>query len=120
MNYLRVLPNSGAMNVNNKSIFMAERGNIESGVKIKLYSEIKNGIIERVKYLVYGDGYVIAALGAMSQALQGQKIAQAAHYSFSKVAEELSIPVAKTNNIKLIKEALDNILFQYKQTQDAK
>ena len=115
MNYLRVLPNSGALNVDNNSVFMAQVGDIELGVKIKLYIEIKSDIITRVKYLVYGDGYIIAALGLMSEELPGMKISRATNYSLTKVTTSLTIPVAKNNQIKLLKEALENILIQYKQ-----
>lgn len=113
MHYLDLLPNSGALNIDNQSVFMAECGSVDRGTKIKLYIKINNDIIERAKYLVYGDGYIIAALGLLSEELPGLKLNQAAQFSMGYLAEKLSIPQDKTNNLKIIKQAIDNIMKQY-------
>lgn len=115
MDYVRRLPNSGALNVDNKTVFLAEVGDIQAGVKIKLYIKINNAIIERVKYLVYGDGYMIALLGALSEQLIGLKISNATGLSLTHLAQQLSVPQGKISSLKIIKQAIENILLQYEQ-----
>lgn len=113
MHYLHSLPNSGVLNVDNKSIFMAEKGSLAAGIKIKLYIKIKSGIIQTVKYLVYGDSYTIAALAMLSEQLVGVKTNRAINYNFETIINTLGLPQTFSSNLKLIKSAIVDIMNQY-------
>ncbi len=113
--YLLNLPNSGAIpedKIDNKTVFSDEVGGLDKGLVVKLFLEIesKSDKIKKISYLVYGDGYIIAALGKLSEDLAGQKIKQALGYSMASLSKELDIPPAKVNNLKLIKNCLDKLI----------
>ncbi|MBP9722144.1 MAG: iron-sulfur cluster assembly scaffold protein [Gammaproteobacteria bacterium] len=119
MGYLQALPNSGALNIDHKSVFMAEVGSLDIGVKIKLYIKINSDIIQEVKYLVYGDSFTIATLGYLSEQLPGLKLSRATNFSFNQAIEQLSIPQTKLNELKIIKTAINNIAEQYIQSKNS-
>ena len=114
MSYLSELPNAGTLEVNNKTVYRAQAGSISKTVKIDLYIKIDNDIIKQVKYLVYGNGYIIAALGRLSEELIGLKTHQVANYSMNKLADNLEIPIANRAKLQLIKMCLESIIEQYK------
>lgn len=105
--------NTGRMEVDNKTIFMADIGDIAKSIKIDLYFKIDNGIITEISYLVYGNGYIIAALSHLSVELKGVRFTQAMNYSMHNLANKLEIPVNIIPNLKLIKQAIDDIIKQY-------
>lgn len=113
MRHLLAPQNPGKMLVDNQAVFMAEIGDITKSVKIELYFKIDNGIIEQVKYLVYGNGYIIAALSQLSAELSGLRLKSARNYSMTNLANKLEIPVAMMPVLKLIKSGLDTIVEQY-------
>lgn len=113
--YLLNLPNSGEMPVDaidNSRVFSTEVGGLEKGMLIKLFLELAPDLdeIKQIKYLAYGDGYTIAALGKLSEDLPGQKLKQALGYSMMNLSKELDIPPAKANNLKLIKNSLEKLI----------
>lgn len=112
MHYLTYLPNAGERQVDNKTIFFSEIGDVTKHLKIKLYIEFDDAIIKRVNYLVYGDGYIIAALGKLSEDLCGLRSKQALNYSFSDLADYLTIPQSKLEQLKLIKNCLNKVISQ--------
>jgi NifU-like protein involved in Fe-S cluster formation len=105
--------NTGRMTVDNITIFMAEIGDFSKAIKIELYFKIDNGIIRQVKYLVYGNGYIIAALSYLSAKLLGMHIKAVMSYSMSNLVNELEIPVNVLPALKLIKHGMDDIINQY-------
>lgn len=117
MHYLHSLPNSGVLNVDHKSIFMSEIGSLATGIKVKLYIKIKSGIIDAVKYLVYGDSYTIATLAMLSEQLVGMRVNQASNYSFETIINALMLPQTFSSNLKLIKAAIADVINQYASCQ---
>lgn len=113
MQYLENLPNGGTMPVDNAEVFCAELGTIAKKIVIKLYMAVTDGIINKITYLVFGNGYVIAALGRVSEDLPGMKVKQALNYSISNLGKELEIPVPEQNKLKLIKQGIDQVVQQY-------
>lgn len=114
MNYLISLPNSGKLVVNNNDTFSVSAGDITKGVVITLYCQINDGIITKLTYQVYGNGYMIAALGRMTEELVGQKVKQMLNYSLSNLVRDLEIPHTLNNKLKFIKQCLDEIHEKYK------
>lgn len=111
--YLQSPPNTGALEADGKTVFSVELGDLAKYIKIRLYLEIDDAIIKQVKYLVYGDGYIIAALSKLSEDLPGLKVTQALNYSMTNLAAHLSIPPAKSDKLKIIKNGLNAVFKQY-------
>lgn len=123
MYYLSNLPNAGCFDntdQNNTNILVTKLGNIEQGVVIKLFIKYnldnkktaktaKTAKIEKFKYLVYGDGYIIATLAKLSEELIGKKLNILTNYSLNSIISELEIPDNRIKNIKLISKALQKI-----------
>jgi len=118
MYYLENMPNAGSiddLNIDNQLLYIAKVGSSDKGAQISLYIQIdNNAIIQKLKYLVYGDGYIIAALGKLSEDLPGKKLKTLANFSINKLAEDLDIPMTYIKNLSIIKQAFENILEQNK------
>ena len=114
MHYLQTLPNSGVLPIESSSVIWGQDGDVSKGLKIRLYLDVDNGTIKDLRYLVYGNGYFVAAVAKISEVLRGLTLKQAANYNFNKLYENLGIPANKINDFKVITKLLNNIILQYK------
>lgn len=117
MNYLLNPVNTGALDIDDSSVYSAEIGSLDKGLIIKLYLKIEDGIIRKVNYLVYADGYMIASLGRLSEDLANKKVKQALNYSTNNLVNELEIPQGKQAKLKLVKQCLELVINKYLETK---
>ena len=87
-----------------ESIYVADQD-----VRLRLSAAATGGVIEALRFRVWGCPHVIAAAETMCSALEGRPIADLENYSAADVMQNLPVPVEKTGRILVIEDAVRSL-----------
>lgn len=91
-------------------------GNAKCGDIMRIYLDIKDDIIQDVKFKTFGCGAAIATSSMATELVKGKTIQEALHVTNKAVMEALDgLPKAKVHCSLLAEEALQSALWDYAQ-----
>jgi len=97
---------------------VGEVGNAKCGDIMRIYLDIKEDIIEDVKFKTFGCGAAVATSSMVTEMVKGKTIEEALVISNAAVAEALGgLPPAKMHCSNLAADALHSAIQNYKDKQ---
>ena len=97
---------------------VGEVGNAKCGDIMRIYLDIKNNIIEDVKFKTFGCGAAVATSSMVTEMVKGKTIEEALVISNAAVAEALGgLPPAKMHCSNLAADALHTAIKDYQDKQ---
>lgn len=77
-----------------------------SGFRVVIAAAADGGIVQRLRFRVFGCPHLIAAAEAACEELEGRPVRALRELCASALMERLSVPVGKTGRILLVEDAL--------------
>ncbi len=95
---------------------VGEVGNMKCGDIMKIYIQVKDDVIEDIKFLTFGCGAAIASSSVLTELVKGKTLEEAEAITNKHVADELDgLPEAKLHCSNLAADALQNAIKDYKE-----
>ncbi len=95
---------------------VGEVGNMKCGDIMKIYIQVKDDVIEDIKFLTFGCGAAIASSSVLTELVKGKTLEEAEAITNKQVADELDgLPEAKLHCSNLAADALQNAIKDYKE-----
>jgi nitrogen fixation NifU-like protein len=88
------------------------------GDVMKLQIEVKDNVIEDVKFKAYGCGSAIASSSMVSEMIKGMTIEEAREVKNTDIVEELSLPPVKIHCSVLAEDSIKAALKNYMSKQE--
>ncbi|GFP18839.1 tRNA-uridine 2-sulfurtransferase [Candidatus Hakubella thermalkaliphila] len=89
---------------------VGQAGSVECGTLVTAQMKVRDGLIQDLKFLVYGPGQAIAACSFLSQYLQGKPLDQAARMTGRRVASLMGEIEKEMGCFKIVAAALGHCL----------
>ena len=110
--------NVGILDAASKDVGTGMVGAPACGDVMKLQIEVKDNIIEDVKFKAYGCGSAIASSSMVSEMIKGMTIEEAREVKNTDIVEELSLPPVKIHCSVLAEDSIKAALKNYMQKQE--
>ncbi len=78
----------------------------DQGVSIELSADVKNGLIERLRFRAWGCPHVIAAAESICARYEGRASVDLDTFSAAELMQSLAVPVEKSGRILVIEDAV--------------
>ena len=78
----------------------------DQGVCIELSADIKNGLIERLRFRAWGCPHVLATAEALCAQHEGQAVVDLENFTAADLMQSLAVPVEKSGRILVIEDAV--------------
>jgi len=100
---------------------VGEVGNPQCGDIMKMYLDIKDGIIQDVKFRTFGCGSAIASSSMATELIKGKTVEEAMQLTNKAVAEALDgLPPVKMHCSVLAEQAIKSALLDYQEKSGVK
>ena len=110
--------NVGILDAASKNVGTGMVGAPACGDVMKLQIEVKDNIIEDVKFKAYGCGSAIASSSMVSEMIKGMTIEEAREVKNTDIVEELSLPPVKIHCSVLAEDSIKAALKNYMSKQE--
>ena len=110
--------NVGILDATSKDVGTGMVGAPACGDVMKLQIEVKDNVIEDVKFKAYGCGSAIASSSMVSEMIKGMTIEEAREVKNTDIVEELSLPPVKIHCSVLAEDSIKAALKNYMQKQE--
>ena len=110
--------NVGILDAASKDVGTGMVGAPACGDVMKLQIEVKDNVIEDVKFKAYGCGSAIASSSMVSEMIKGMTIEEAREVKNTDIVEELSLPPVKIHCSVLAEDSIKAALKNYMQKQE--
>lgn len=110
--------NVGILDAASKDVGTGMVGAPACGDVMKLQIEVKDNIIEDVKFKAYGCGSAIASSSMVSEMIKGMTIEEAREVKNTDIVEELSLPPVKIHCSVLAEDSIKAALKNYMSKQE--
>jgi NifU-like protein involved in Fe-S cluster formation len=78
----------------------------EQGVRLELSGSANDGVVQSLRFLVYGCPHVIAVAEVLCAELEGQAVSLLEDFSARKIMQRLAVPTEKSGRILVIEDAV--------------
>ena len=110
--------NVGILDAASKDVGTGMVGAPACGDVMKLQIEVKDNIIEDVKFKAYGCGSAIASASMVSEMIKGMTLEEAREVKNTDIVEELSLPPVKIHCSVLAEDSIKAALKNYMSKQE--
>ena len=110
--------NVGILDAASKNVGTGMVGAPACGDVMKLQIEVKDNIIEDVKFKAYGCGSAIASSSMVSEMIKGMTIEEAREIKNTQIVDELSLPPVKIHCSVLAEDSIKAALKNYMSKQE--
>ena len=110
--------NVGILDAASKNVGTGMVGAPACGDVMKLQIEVKDNIIEDVKFKAYGCGSAIASSSMVSEMIKGMTLEEAREVKNTDIVEELSLPPVKIHCSVLAEDSIKAALKNYMSKQE--
>jgi len=110
--------NVGILDAASKDVGTGMVGAPACGDVMKLQIEVKDNVIEDVKFKAYGCGSAIASSSMVSEMIKGMTIEEAREVKNTDIVEELSLPPVKIHCSVLAEDSIKAALKNYMSKQE--
>ena len=110
--------NVGILDAASKDVGTGMVGAPACGDVMKLQIEVKDNIIEDVKFKAYGCGSAIASSSMVSEMIKGMTIEEAREIKNTQIVDELSLPPVKIHCSVLAEDSIKAALKNYMSKQE--
>ncbi len=110
--------NVGILDAASKDVGTGMVGAPACGDVMKLQIEVKDNIIEDVKFKAYGCGSAIASSSMVSEMIKGMTLEEAREVKNTDIVEELSLPPVKIHCSVLAEDSIKAALKNYMSKQE--
>ena len=110
--------NVGILDAASKDVGTGMGGAPACGDVMKLQIEVKDNIIEDVKFKAYGCGSAIASSSMVSEMIKGMTLEEAREVKNTDIVEELSLPPVKIHCSVLAEDSIKAALKNYMSKQE--
>ena len=110
--------NVGILDAASKDVGNGMVGAPACGDVMKLQIEVKDNIIEDVKFKAYGCGSAIASSSMVSEMIKGMTLEEAREVNNTDIVEELSLPPVKIHCSVLAEDSIKAALKNYMSKQE--
>ena len=110
--------NVGILDAASKDVGTGMVGAPACGDVMKLQIEVKDNIIEDVKFKAYGCGSAIASSSMVSEMINGMTLEEAREVKNTDIVEELSLPPVKIHCSVLAEDSIKAALKNYMSKQE--